>query len=211
MASVGPIPSALILASKVTFAPQLRGTLASSRSPRRDQAYGARETCSSPSRPRTPAAGRRSPRRRAPASPPSRTRRAPPLPPIFFSTPPHAPQEPRDGGLAHPQPGHAAQVLAPLGEGGGGRPLLEARLQEPPCALVGLRGSARAPPRAQRSPFARRLGIALDGGDAHAEGASDFDGGHAAFFGFDHLLAQVLGVGVHAPMVRQAQPYCKPL
>jgi hypothetical protein len=30
-------------------------------------------------------------------------------------------------------------------------------------------------------------------------------------FGFDYLLAQILGEGVHAPMVRQAQPYCKRL
>src|SRR5215207_9175565 len=35
----GPIPSALMLASRVTFAPQLRGTLANARSPLRDQAY----------------------------------------------------------------------------------------------------------------------------------------------------------------------------
>src|SRR5215208_577898 len=83
--------------------------------------------------------------------------------------------------------------------------------QEPPRAIVGLRGSARAPLRAQRSPFAHCLGVAFERRDAHTKGASDFDGGHGAFFGLDYLLAQVLRVGVHAPMVRQAQPYCKPL
>jgi hypothetical protein len=40
----GPIPLTLMLAKSVTFAPQLRGTLACARSPRRDQAYwGVRE------------------------------------------------------------------------------------------------------------------------------------------------------------------------
>jgi hypothetical protein len=40
----GPIPLTLMLAKSVTFAPQLRGTLACARSPRHDQAYwGVRE------------------------------------------------------------------------------------------------------------------------------------------------------------------------
>src|SRR5215203_2498422 len=40
----GPIPSELMLASKVTFLPQLRGTLPNARSPRLDHAYkGASE------------------------------------------------------------------------------------------------------------------------------------------------------------------------
>src|SRR5215217_3285882 len=157
-----------MLASKVTFAPQLRGTLASARSPRRDQAYREgrqRRVRAHLVREHVSGASRRCARRPSPARPPSRTRHAPPLPPIFFSAEPHTPQKPRDSGLAHPQPGHAAQVFAPIGEGGG-RSILEVRLQEPPCALVGLGGSARAPLRTQRSPFACRPGIALDGREA---------------------------------------------
>src|SRR5215208_4044479 len=206
----GPIPSALMLASRVTFAPSCEApwqTLALLYVTRHTR---AQTTCSSPSPPRTLADGGRSLQRRALARPPSKTRRALPLPPIFFSTPPRTAQQPRDSGLAHSQPGHAAQVLAPLREGGG-RSLLEIHLQEPPRAIVGLRGSARAPLRAQRSPFAHCLGVAFERRDAHTKGASDFDGGYGAFFGLDYLLAQVLRVGVHAPMVRQAQPYCKPL
>ncbi len=77
----------------------------------------------------------------------------------------------------------------------------------PPCALVGLRGSARAALRTQRSSFSGYLGVALDGRDAHAEGVSYFDGGHPSLFGLDYLLAQVLRVGVDATMMRQASSY----
>src|SRR5215203_3582060 len=206
----GPIPSALMLASRVTFVPQLRGTLANARSPLRDQAYkGANDVFEPISSTNTSRWG--------PISPATSTRQATlknssrsAAPTDLFSTPPRTAQQPRDSGLAHSQPGHAAQVLAPLREGGG-RSLLEIHLQEPPRAIVGLRGSTRAPLRAQRSPFAHCLGVAFERRDAHTNGASDFDGGHGAFFGLDYLLAQVLIIGVHAPMVRQAQPYCKPL
>ena len=37
---------------------------------------------------------------------------------------------------------------------------------------------------------------------AHAEGADDFDGERPSLFGLDYLLAHVLGLGVHVPMVR---------
>src|SRR3712207_3743326 len=57
-----PIPSAVMLASKVTFAPQLRGTRESARSPRLDQAYRGPARCWRPSRPRTPAAAPPDPR-----------------------------------------------------------------------------------------------------------------------------------------------------
>jgi hypothetical protein len=54
-------------------------------------------------------------------------------------------------------------------------------------------------------PFARRLGVALYRGEARTEGASDFDGRHPSFFGFDYPLARVFGVGVHARMKHPAQ------
>src|SRR5215207_6469851 len=79
---------------------------------------GPRAKCSSPSRRRTPTARRPFPRRRAPARRPSRTRRVRSLPPVFFSGPSHATERAADGGLAHPEPCHAPQVLAPPREGG---------------------------------------------------------------------------------------------
>src|ERR671916_121731 len=148
-ASDGPMPESVMLESRVTFFPQLCGALHRARLPLRDQAYSGRsEVFVEHSSTNTKRLASVLSATRAPARPPSRTRRVLTHPPIFFSAPTHAPQKPRDGGLAHPQPGHAAEVLAPLGEGGG-RSLLEVGLQEPPRALVGLRWSARALLRTQ--------------------------------------------------------------
>jgi hypothetical protein len=46
-----------------------------------------------------------------------------------------------------------------------------------------------------------RGGVALDAGEAHAEGPGDLEGGHALFFGLDDLLPQVQRVGVHECIV----------
>ena len=46
-----------------------------------------------------------------------------------------------------------------------------------------------------------RRDVALDRGDPHAEGAGGLGLGRAALDGLDDLLAQVLGVGVHPPMM----------
>jgi hypothetical protein len=45
----------------------------------------------------------------------------------------------------------------------------------------------------------------------HAEGTSDFDGGHPSLLGLDGLLAQVFEKGVHVTIVHPAQRYYKML
>src|SRR3712207_4564366 len=101
----------------------------------RRRAAKAKRWC--PSRLRTPYARRRPPRLPAAARSPSATRLANPLPAIFFSAPPEAPHHPAHARLAHRETGHPSEVLATLGEGGGGA-FFEVRFQQPTGALVHL-------------------------------------------------------------------------
>src|SRR5215207_7839847 len=118
----------------------------------------------------------------------------------LFSAPAQPLEHPADGGVTYRNPGHFLQELAPLGEGGR-RTLFEIRFQEPACSFAQLRLGAGALLRSERLPFAGRGCVALDGGDAHAEGAGDFDGGRAPYLGLDDLLSQVQRVRVHFPMM----------
>jgi hypothetical protein len=97
----GPIPSMLMLESRVTFAPQLRGMEQRARSPRLDQAYsGVREVLVEHSSTNT----------KCPVStlPATRTRQAALknssrslAPTVLFWAKSHTPQEPTQSRLAH--------------------------------------------------------------------------------------------------------------
>jgi hypothetical protein len=191
------MPSKLILASKVTFFPQLRGTLANARSACLDQAYRVASEMLVPisstnttrsvwgSCPATKA------RPRCPQEliPFARTHRP-------FSTPPQVPQHPAHGRVAHPNARRPLQELAPLGEGGRGAPL-HVSLQELRGTLVHLRLGAGSVPRGEGEPLVCQLGVALDRRTAQPEGASGLTLGCARSEGFDYLLSWVFRIGVH--------------
>jgi hypothetical protein len=86
----GPIPSLVMLASRVTFAPRLHGTLAGARSPRLDQAYRDASEALAPISSRIPAAPAGSPWPRGYAKWPSATRASRSRPAIFFGQSPCA-------------------------------------------------------------------------------------------------------------------------
>jgi hypothetical protein len=65
--------------------------------------------------------------------------------------------------------------------------------------------------RGERAALLGELGVALDGGAAHPEGASGFTLGRAPSEGLDDLLPEVFGVGVHRGMVPVDHLRCKPL
>src|SRR5829696_4753081 len=168
-----------MLASKVTFAPQLRGTLARARSPRLDQAYrGASEVL-------TPISSTNTSRS---ASRPSATHLSHWHPPIFFSGPAQAPEHPGNRRVADRNSVCPLQELAPLGQGRL-RMLLEVRLQKLPRPFVQFRFGAGAFLRNEGSPLTVARHVALDRGDAHAEGAGGLDLGHPPLDGLDDLLS----------------------
>ena len=123
----------------------------------------------------------------------------------LFSTPPEASEHSAHGRLADRDPGHPPQELEPLAEGRHG-PLFEVLLQQPPCGLVELRLEARAPLGRERAPLIDQLGVALDRGAADPEGAGSLALGSVPAEGFDNLLAQVFGVGVHEYIVASGPP-----
>src|SRR5215217_9170637 len=126
-----------MLASRVTFLPQLRGVLPKALAPLRDQAYsGESETLAPISSTNT--------RRSASTFPATsilqaalRNSSRSPAPSDLFSAPPEAPHHPAHGRVADRETGHPPEVLATLGEGGGGA-FFEVRFQHPPGALVHL-------------------------------------------------------------------------
>src|SRR5215212_8795910 len=194
------MPRIVMLESRVTFLPQLRGMLAGARSPRLDQAYSGRSEVFEPIS---------STKTRRPASIPSATKALQAAlsnssrsvaPTYLFSAPTHAPQHPADRGVAHRNPRHPRQELAPLGERRS-RPLLEVRFQQLPRRFVQFRFRARTLLRGEGSSLARCGSVALDGRETNAEGLGDLDGGHAPFSGLDYLLSQVQRVGVHKRIV----------
>src|SRR5215213_22281 len=118
----------------------------------------------------------------------------------LFSAPAHPIEHPTDGGVAHRNPRHPRQELAPFGQRRR-RPFFEVRLQELPRRLTQLGFRAGAPLGGEWLPFACGGSVALDGREAHAEGPGDLGGRHAPFFGCDDLLPQVQRVGVHASIL----------
>jgi hypothetical protein len=149
------------------IAPQLRGTLASARSPRLDQAYrGASEvfvpissTNHQPLRLQTPGHQRA---RQAALSHSSLS-----LAPtdLFFGSNPHAPEHPGNRGVAHRNSTYyAPQELAPLGQGRL-RMILQIRLQELSRAFVELRFGAGTLLRGEGPPLAIGCHISLDRGE----------------------------------------------
>src|SRR5215211_4649016 len=193
----GPIPESVMLESRVTFFPQLRGAEQCARSPLGDQAYsGCSETFvehSSTNTKRSACVVSTTIARQTALRNSSRSL----APTDLFSAPSHTPEHPRDGGIAHPYSRHTRQKLAPLRERRR-RALFEVRFQELPRRFVELRFGAWALLRSERLSFACGGGVALDGRGAHAaEGLCDLSGGRAPFFGFDDLLPQVQRVGVH--------------
>src|SRR5215212_4121359 len=115
----------------------------------------------------------------------------------LFSAPSHGPEHPGNGGLAHRDTGYPPEVLATLGGGGRGA-FFKICFQEPPGTLVHLWLGAGPLLRGEGASLLGQLGVALDRGAAHPEGASGLALGRAPPEGLDDLLAQVFGVGVHA-------------
>src|SRR5215217_7548285 len=118
----------------------------------------------------------------------------------LFSVPAHPIEHPTDGGVAHRNPRHPRQELAPFGQRRR-RPFFEVRLQELPRRLAQLGFRAGAPLGGEWLPFACGGSVALDAREAHAEGPGNLGGRHAPFFGCDDLLPQVQRVGVHASIL----------
>src|SRR5215212_8426783 len=116
---------------------------------------------------------------------------------IFFSAPSQPLERTGERGVAHPNPGHAREELAPLGQRGR-RALPEVRLQEPYRSFIHLRLRTGTLLGDQRAALACGGGVALDGRDAHSEGAGDLRSGRATLLGLDDLLPQVQRVCVHA-------------
>src|SRR5215210_1642748 len=152
-----------MLASRVTFAPQLRGTLANARSPRRDQAYRGKSEVLVPI-----SSTNTSRLASIPASPTTITRQAASathrvlsLPPIFFSGPSEALEDPANRVVANLHPASLPQELAPLWQCGR-RALFEVHFQQLPRALVQLGLGAGTLLRSQRPPLAVGRHVALD-------------------------------------------------
>ncbi len=131
----------------------------------------ARRSWSTP--PRTQSA---SPRSSGPPEharrPSGTTRRARSHPPIFFSAPTQPPERPANGGVAHRNPAHPLQKLAPLDKGRR-RTFFEVFLlqQPPPGALVELLAPlARRPLGGEVLARVLLCHVAFDGRDADAEG-----------------------------------------
>jgi hypothetical protein len=104
-----------MLAKSVTFAPQLRGTLACARSPRREQAYwGVREVLVPISSTKTKRSGlvdAATIMRQAALKNSSLSF----APTDLFSSPSQALEHPRNRGVAHRNPASSPQELTPLG------------------------------------------------------------------------------------------------
>jgi hypothetical protein len=123
-----------------------------------------------------------------------------------FSAPPQPPQHPEDRRVAHRNPAHSPQELAPLGQGSRWT-LLEVCLQQPSCVLVQFGLGAMTLLWSQRPPLARCAhDVAFDGGDAHTERSSGLALGRSPLDGFYHLPSEILGVGFHVPMMP-----CRPI
>src|SRR5215213_2079916 len=125
----GPMPRIVLLESRVTFLPQLRGTLAGTRSPRLDQAYSGRSEVFDPIS---------STKTRRPAAIPSSTKAIQAAlrnssrsvaPTDLFSGLPQPHEHPAALGVAHRNPLHPRHELAPLGESHS-RPLFKVRFQQ---------------------------------------------------------------------------------
>src|SRR5215208_5892210 len=133
--------------------------------------------------------------------PPSGTRRAHSHPASFFSAEAHRPDRPREGRFAHRHPGRLLQVLLPVPELGE-RTLFHVGFQQLPRLLIERGSLARSPPRRERTPFAHRLHVPLDRGEAHPESTSNLALVHAApLHGLDYLPSEIFRISVHHPMM----------
>ena len=150
-----------------------------------------------------------SPRRPSLAKRLSRTRLSRSHPPIFFSAPSHALEDPGHRGVADLHPAHLPQELAPLWQGRGrsrsvasaDRPLRAS--SRPRRAWAWSRGVCSGPATFLGVP---RSHVAFDRGDAHTEGTGGFDLGQPPLlYGLDDLLTQVFGVSVH-PLMMPVSP-----
>src|SRR5215210_597682 len=104
-----------MLAKSVTFAPQLRGTLACARSPRRDQAYrGVREVLVPISSTKTKRSGLVAAATITPQATLKNSSRSL-APTDLFSSPSQTLEHPGNRGVTHPYPAGSPQELTPLG------------------------------------------------------------------------------------------------
>src|SRR3712207_5819112 len=100
------------------------------------------------------------------------------------------------GGATHREPRHDLYIVAALLKGEVGT-FFEIGAKEAPCLLVELRSRSGPLLRSQRFSPAGFVGVSLDRGETHGEGAGRLSFGHPAFYGGDYPSSEVFGVTAH--------------